>query len=52
MKFNFSRLIFSDQENNLYTVTLFKKVVDDYKQKARSQRCDLKNKIYSTFETL
>lgn len=41
-----TKLIFGDQENNLYTVTLFKKVVDDYKVKARSFRFVVRDFVY------
>lgn len=33
-----SRLIFEDQDHGLYTVTLFSKVVDEYKLHARENK--------------
>lgn len=34
----FYRLVFEDNEHGLYTVTLFKKVVDEFKVHARDKK--------------
>ena len=34
----FYRLVFEDNEHGLFTVTLFKKVVDEFKPKARDKK--------------
>ena len=34
----FYRLVFEDNEDGLFTVTLFKKVVDEFKPKARDKK--------------
>jgi len=40
------KLIYNDQENNLYTVTLFKKVIEEYKAKARPLRFFVRDFVY------
>jgi V-type H+-transporting ATPase subunit C len=34
-----NRMIFEDNEYGLFTVTLFQRVVDEFKLKARDKRC-------------
>ncbi|PRD30587.1 UNVERIFIED_CONTAM: Vha44 [Trichonephila clavipes] len=42
-----SRKIFSDNEHTLYNVTLFKKVVEEFKTKAREKKFIVRDFIYS-----
>jgi len=46
-----SRLIFEDQENSLFTVTLFRKIVDDFKLRCREQKFTVREFVYDP-ETL
>ncbi|TNN17147.1 V-type proton ATPase subunit C 1-A [Schistosoma japonicum] len=41
-----SELIFEDQDNGLWTVTLFKKMMDDFKTQAREHRFVVRDFIY------
>lgn len=41
-----SRLLFEDQEHCLFTVTLFKKVVDEYKLRCREQKFIVRDFVY------
>jgi V-type H+-transporting ATPase subunit C len=41
-----SKLVHEDQENGLFTVTLFKKVIEDYKVKSRNQKFIVRDFVY------